>query len=263
MKFTFHLSSKNVSTVVTGICVVILAYIPLAVPADHWSWMRWTVAVIVCGVAAIFALAYQALAQSKEDADREERERVRDNALVGLQKSLASGPTLAAANPSNALTRSLPHEPGTFDSVDFFRTAFYSALQDVSANAFKAEAERVRPNDKESFYLDVLAVGSMQMLYNDLWWILYRSQLRALLALNTERGFLSIDIFRKPYDEASKEFEEEYTRLGITFEAWMEYLEKNMLLKVHPSKMVEITLKGKDFLKYLLHCGRSESAKRL
>jgi hypothetical protein len=263
MKVTFHLSSKNVCNVVTGICVIVLAYIPLAVPPDHWLWMRWTIAVIACGIAAIFALGYQALAQSKEDADREIREQMRDNALAGVQKSLSSGPTLAPPALSNALTRGLPHPPGTFDSVDFFRTAFYSALQDVSANSFRAEAERVRPSDKESFYLDVLTVGAMQLIYNDLWYPLYRSQLRALMALNTERGVLPIDEFRKPYDEAEKEFADKYAQLKITFESWMEYMENNQLLKVHPSKMVEITLKGKDFLKYLLHYGRSESAKRL
>jgi hypothetical protein len=164
---------------------------------------------------------------------------------------------------SNALTRAVPHAPGTFDSVEFFRTAYYSALQDVGANSFKAEAERVRPNDKESFYVDVLAVGSMGSIYDSIWWPLYRSQLDALLALNKANGMLPIDSFRKPYDEAKTEFAEKYAELDITFEAWIGFLEKNQLLIIHPSKMVEITLKGKDFLKYLVHWGRGLEAKRL
>jgi hypothetical protein len=168
-----------------------------------------------------------------------------------------------AAGSSNAITRSLPHSEGMFDSVDFFRTAYHSVLQDIAANSFRAEAERKRPNDKESFYLDVIATGSIMMNYDRIWWPLYRSQLQALLALNGHNGFLPLGDFRKSYDEAQKEFHADYRRLKITFDDWMRYLTGNTLIHVHPSQMVEITLQGKDFLKYLLHWGRSESSKRL
>ena len=36
-----------------------------------------------------------------------------------------------------------------------------------------------------------------------------------------------------------------------------------VLLVVHPSNMVEITLRGKDFLKYLLHYGREPDQRSL
>jgi hypothetical protein len=244
--------------------VVMLAYIPLAVPPDHWTWMRWNFAVIGCGLAAVIALGFQAMIQSQEDAERETKEQERDKSLSELQRSLtpktnALGPN---PNPSNAITRSVPHSPGTFDSVAFFRTSYLSPLQDVGANSYIAEAERVRPNDKASFYLDVLAVGSIQMLYDDLWWRIYRSQIRALSALNA--GMLPIDEYRKPFDEASIEFADDFARLKITFDDWMKFMTETTLLIVHPSKMVEITLKGRDFLKYLLHNGRNaDEAKRL
>lgn len=264
MKVTFHLSSKNICTVVAGVCVTVLAFIPLAVPPDHWSWVRWKVTVIVCTVAAVFALIYQALAQSKEDADRQDREHERDTALAGLQKSLASGSVQGVSNASNAITRSLPHAPGTFNSVEFFRTAYYSSLQDVGANSYMAEAERVRPNDRESFYLDVLSVGTIQSMYDTLWWLSYRSQIRGLTVLNAAQGILPIDEFRKSFDQAETEFADDYARLQIKFEDWLKFMLENDLLKVHPSNMVEITLKGKDFLKYLLHHGRPvETARRL
>jgi hypothetical protein len=100
------------------------------------------------------------------------------------------------------------------------------------------------------------------MLYDDLWWRIYRSQIRALSALNS--GMLPIDAFRKPFDEASVEFADDYAKLNITFEEWMKFMVETTLLIVHPSKMIEITLKGRDFLKYLLHHGRqAETAKRL
>lgn len=267
MKFTFHLNKKAVCSVVAGACVVVLAYIPLAVPPDHWAWKRWTVAVIVSGVVAVLALLYQALIQSSEDAAREAREQERDTTLANLQRSLVpltagSGMSSSTPAPSNAITRSVPHSPGTFDSVAFFRTAYLSPLQDVGAASYIAEAERVRPHDKASFYLDVLAVGSIQLLYDDLWWNSYRSQIRALSALNANT--LPLDEFRKPFDEASIDFEEDYAKIGITFEGWLKFLVETQLVIVHPSKMVEITLKGRDFLKYILHHGRNpDTAKRL
>jgi hypothetical protein len=162
---------------------------------------------------------------------------------------------------SNPMTRGVPHNPGSFDSVDYFRRAYYSPLQDVSAEAYRAEAELVRPGNKESFYLDILAIGTMVLIYDDIWWPLYRSQLRALLELNAGSGTSPISIFKNHYEEAQTEFTEEYQ--NITFEAWMEYLTRNLLVKVYPSDMVEITIKGKDFLKYLLHHSRSEKSKRL
>jgi hypothetical protein len=164
---------------------------------------------------------------------------------------------------SNALSRNVSHDPGTFNSADFFRTAYYSALQDVARNSFRVEAERIRPQDKESFYLDVLAVGSMILAYDSIWWPLYRSQLRALLALNKKNGIVPIAEFRAFYEEAKKDFSSEYENLGISFDSWMSYLQNSILLKIHPSEMIEITLKGKDFLKYLLHWGKSEESKRL
>jgi hypothetical protein len=266
MKFTFHLNRKNVCSVVAGASVVVLAYIPLAIPPDHWIWLRWTMAVLGCGTAAVIALGYQAVIQSREDAERDAKEQERDKTLAELQRSLtpqigSSAPSPTSA-PSNAITRSVPHSPGTFDSVNFFRTAYLSPLQDVGANSYITEAERVRPNDKASFYLDILAVGSIQILYDDLWWNIYRSQIRALSALNA--GMLPIDEFRKPFDEALVEFADDFARLKIIFEDWIGFLEKNQLLIVHPSKMIEITLKGRDFLKYLLHHGRQvDTAKRL
>ena len=183
--------------------------------------------------------------------------------LWGRRNQNPSANRQLVANSSNALTRAIPHNPGTFDSAEFFRTAYYSALQDIGANSFKAEAERARPNDKESFYLDVLAVGSIAVIYDGIWWPLYRSQLRALLALNENHGIAPLNDFRIPYDEAASEFAEQYKKLEITFEAWMQYLTQNTLITVHPSNMVEITLRGKDFLKYLLHWGRAEQTKRL
>jgi hypothetical protein len=162
---------------------------------------------------------------------------------------------------SNALMRSGSFEPGTFDSANFFRLAYYSVLQDEVANSFRAEADKTRPHEKESFYLDVLSVGAIAYGYELIWWPLFRSQLLALLSLNGHNGILPKSTFLSFYEEAAKSYPAQYS--SFTFENWMHYFESNLLLKVHPSEMVEITIKGKDFLKYLLHTGRSPESKRL
>lgn len=63
------------------------------------------------------------------------------------------------------------------------------------------------------------------------------------------------------YAEAVKAFPEELKQ--YTFDIWLSYLVKNELLLRHPSEMLEITTKGKDFLKYLTHWGRDDKLKRL
>lgn len=187
-------------------------------------------------------------------------------ALIWWQKRSPSPQSAGKPNQqlqisSNTLSRGVPHEPGKFDSVEYFRTAYYSPLQDIAANSIRTEADRVRPHDKESFYLDILAVGSMTIIYEDIWWPLFRSQLLALTALNNQNGRVPVSTFRGFYDEAAKEYQSEYK--NISFDNWMAYLTKNALFIIHPSEMVEITVKGKDFLKYLLHWGKTEKTKRL
>ena len=83
------------------------------------------------------------------------------------------------------------------------------------------------------------------------------------MALNKNGGIAPVATFKKFYEDAAREFSSDYSKLGISFEGWMVYMTKNILIKIHPSEMVEITVKGKDFLKYLLHWGRSEDSKRL
>jgi hypothetical protein len=78
VKFDIHLTRKNCLSVVIGACVVGLAIIPIAVPAEHIGWMRWQVLAYVLMGVAIVALIAQTIMQSREDDQREERERERD-----------------------------------------------------------------------------------------------------------------------------------------------------------------------------------------
>jgi hypothetical protein len=56
------------------------------------------------------------------------------------------------------------------------------------------------------------------------------------------------------YDQVAQRFPERYA--NYSFESWVDFLKSNILIVVHPSQMIDITVRGRDFLKYLTHWGR-------
>ena len=48
----------------------------------------------------------------------------------------------------------------------------------------------------------------------------------------------------------------EYKQANATLDLWLGYLITTQLMIRYPSDMIEITERGKGFLKYLLHWGR-------
>jgi hypothetical protein len=74
----------------------------------------------------------------------------------------------------------------------------------------------------------------------------------ALMEIN--RRIMPIAEVKAFYDKAAAEYPNRYT--NYSFEQWMEFLKSNTLLIWHPTGMVEITVQGRDFLRYLAHWGR-------
>jgi hypothetical protein len=85
---TRHPAIKNSLSVIVGLCVVVLAAIPLTVSAGHLSWLRWQIITWMAVVIALLALCAQAIMQSREDRHRDEREGERDRAIQGIQESV-------------------------------------------------------------------------------------------------------------------------------------------------------------------------------
>jgi hypothetical protein len=83
----------------------------------------------------------------------------------------------------------------------------------------------------------------------------------AILELNRKNGLLPIAEMQAFYDQAVRDYPDAYAT--YTFADWLGFLEGQSLLLKHPSNMIEITVKGKDFLKYLLHFGREPNQRRL
>jgi hypothetical protein len=193
------------------------------------NWAMWTVLSLVSAVAFIW------LAKSQKGSGQ--------NAL--LQSGSAS----------------LLVSVAKFDAAKYFLLAYQSPLtQESEANIRTAAAEN-QPNDKEGFYAKFIGIGLIAYTYDLIWYSIYKSQLRALLELNRKNGLMPLAEIRAHYEQAAISNPDFYR--GYTFEQWLGYMKAQPLFIVHPSDMVEITLRGKDFLKYLLHYGRDDSQRGL
>jgi hypothetical protein len=174
------------------------------------------------------------------------------------QPAITENQNVAASLLPNSSDRTL--SPGV-DIKEFFRTAYRTPLEEDVRKNFRTLAAQEEPKDRERFYLNFIGVGLVQAIYDSLWWPMYQSQLMALLEINRNGGIVPIDKIKALYDKAAQKYPKEYAK--DTFERWLSYLAKNGLVLNHPSGMVEITIRGKDFLKYLTHWGRELDAKRL
>jgi len=81
-----------------------------------------------------------------------------------------------------------------------------------------------------------------------------------LMELNRRNGIMPVSDARPFYEQGVKDFPDMY--LNYTFDQWLEFLKQNDLLIRHPSDILEITIRGKDFLKYLTHWGCYPDARR-
>jgi hypothetical protein len=171
-----------------------------------------------------------------------------------LQISTVVEPLLAANNPVHSL-------PPNFDVDEFFRIAYVSQLSREVETNMRFVAHQKSPNDVEAFYLRFIGVGLVQAIHDSVWWPMYKSQLGALLEVNRNGGIVPIANVKQYYDGAAEQYPKEYQK--DSFERWLSYLTSNQLVIRHPSDMAEITVNGKDFLKFLTHWGREPNGKRL
>jgi hypothetical protein len=148
-----------------------------------------------------------------------------------------------------------------FDATNFFRQAYYSPLQAEVETNIRAAAAENQPNDREGFFVKFIGVGLISYTYDMIWTSIYRSQLLMLLELNRKQGLLPLAEVKTYYAKAALEYPTFYG--NYSFDEWMAFMKSNGLVLRHPSDMVEITLRGKDFLRYLVHWGRYQDQRTL
>jgi hypothetical protein len=141
----------------------------------------------------------------------------------------------------------------TFDAKDYFLHAYFSPVTSELENNIKIIAHREQPQNVEDFYARFIGVGAVSYMYEVLWLRIFKSQFLMLLETNHRNGWLSASDARVYYDNAVPLCPKLYP--DYTLDGWLQFLIDERLLFKHPSNMLEITQKGKDFLKYAAHWG--------
>ncbi len=166
-----------------------------------------------------------------------------------LRKSQQEAPNSSS---TQVATNALANTPKKFDAPAFFSRSYISQMQAETEQNMRTAAMENQPDNREGFYVKLLAVGLTAYLFDIAWAYIYGSQILLLMELN--RQVLSIAQVKVYYDNAAKADPAIYA--NYSFDAWMNFMKSHILLIHHQSGMVEITVRGKDFLKYLTHWGR-------
>ncbi len=108
--------------------------------------------------------------------------------------------------------------------------------------------------DHAGFLARFIGVGLISYLHDITWAYIFKSQLLMMLELNRRGGFLPLNDAKPYYDKAVADYPKLYA--NYSFNGWISFIKEHQLIIQHPTDMLEITVRGKDFLKYLTHWGR-------
>jgi len=159
-----------------------------------------------------------------------------------------------------AVSTLVPGVPApTFDVNAYFKHAYYSPLTAESEKNITVIAKQNQPDDPAGFMAKFIGVGLVAYLHDVTWFTIFKSQFLMLLDINAKNGFLSLTDAKVYYDRAVAEYPRIYS--NYSFDDWLGFMRQQELLLRHASNMLEITFKGKDFLKYSTHWGRYPDAR--
>jgi hypothetical protein len=87
-------------------------------------------------------------------------------------------------------------------------------------------------------------------LFEWIWWQIFGSQLRMLQTMNAK--VLTLDVARQFYEQGPLTRPDFYKT--YSFEQWLAFLRAAGFI-LESGNNVQITIRGREFLKYLTHCG--------
>lgn len=142
----------------------------------------------------------------------------------------------------------------------FFRQTYQSTHQGVVESNLRSVCAKYDPRNREDVLYKLMARGIMEFQNWITWLTIYRSQILLILELN-EKGYLGMDRFKHYYDAATKEFPDQYKEYPL--ERWISYLRWRLLVLPHRGDVFEITIGGKDFLKFMVHYSLGVNQRKL
>ena len=246
-------------------CVVLIAVIGLIVPSDHWLLPPWKWAIFGLAIAAFAGLTTQLFLQSREDDKRDEKDAKRDQIqqnLVAQLEQLAPKATDTSKGLMAVATGSPQplSPPVLFDAANYFRTAYHSLLTEDVEKRIRIAAEQNKPYcSPEDFYTKFIGTGLVAYIHDITWAYIFKSQILMLTELNRRGGFLPISDAQAFYHQAVTDYPNIYT--NYSFQQWMNFMLEQGLFIAHPSNMLEITVRGRDFLAYSGHNSRTADQK--
>lgn len=135
-----------------------------------------------------------------------------------------------------------------------YRTYDNQMLTDVES-AFRASANRYKPgDDRDGFLIRTLASMAILAFFESTWYSIFASQIKALERLNKE--ILKMEDLL-PYFQENMDKRPQYS-----FESWFGFLKQQVLLR-QDGHNISITIRGKEFLRYLVQYGRTWGDKPL
>lgn len=148
--------------------------------------------------------------------------------------------------------------PSQFQNVDDFYATYDNVLLRETEGTVRKLSDQYEPGSaRERFFVRFVASGFWIFVFELVWANTCRSQILALERLN--KGPLRSEDLRPHYQQAATAQPQVYK--NYSFEQWLSSLRTQILIKDHPTG-IEITVRGREFLKYLIHTGRSASDRR-
>lgn len=146
-----------------------------------------------------------------------------------------------------------PVAPETqYKNVEEFYRTYDNSMLIESEGYIRSESDQYKPGaERERFLVRSLASFAITYVFDVVWYTIFGSQLKALQQLNARP--LSLAQVRSFYDQASESFPNMYP--NYAFDAWLYYMQSWFLI-VQNGDVFSISIRGKEFLKYLVHEGR-------
>jgi len=193
--------------------------------------LAWPAVVLILGLIAIFVF-------------RSPLTRFLDRA----QKISKTGIETSGAQDTGVVVRPSP--------ADDLLKQFDNALLVQRETFIISELDRLKigpGGERERVLIRLLAGFSIIQAFEKAYMLIWGSQIAALQSLNSS-GSIDAELLRPWYDQAAAGETELYA--AYTFEQWLGFLQRNSLI-IWDSGRVQITVEGREFLKYLLHQGYS------
>jgi hypothetical protein len=137
-------------------------------------------------------------------------------------------------------------------SIDDFYRSYDNVMLREFEDALKNQMEGYPANDRQKYLLRVSATIATIALFENIWLSIFGSQIRVLEGLN--KGPIKIDDLRPYYDAATRQQPTFYT--NYSFMSWYAFM-KGQVLVLEQGDMAALTVRGREFLKFMVSKGHS------